>query len=161
MISNITAITYVTIKTLWLRLEFYPEKFLPLEVLNLLQADPHSGDVVVPAGAVRVPDGHHQAHLVQLRQRHLDERGGWVFNHCHLPDLVFKLGLKGRIQSFIESCCLLVSILEVSRPIVGQEVDQSVGILAPLTVQVLPIIQRNVNIVSSGLWSPQTLAESR
>ena len=69
----------------------------------------------------------------------------------HFPDLVFKLSLEGRIQGFIESCCLLIPILEVSRPIVGQEVDQSVGILAPLTVQVLVIIQRNVNIVSSGL----------
>ena len=72
-----------------------------------------------------------------------------AFNH--FPDLVFKLGLEGRIQGFIESCCLLISILEICRPIVSQEVDQSVGVLAPLAVQVLVIIQRNVNIVLSGL----------
>ena len=68
MLQNITTITYVTIQSLGLSLEFYPEKFLPLEILNLLQADPHPGDVVVPAGAVGVPDSHHQAHLVQLFQ---------------------------------------------------------------------------------------------
>ena len=64
-----------------------------------------------------------------------------------IADLEFKLSFERRIQSFIESSCLLISILEVSRPVVGQEVDQSVGILAPLTVEVLAIIQRKVNII--------------
>ena len=62
-----------------------------------------------------------------------------------IADLEFKLSFERRIQSFIESSCLLISILEVSRPVVSQEVDQSVGVLASLAVQVL-LIQRNVNI---------------
>ena len=65
-------------------------------------------------------------------------------SHCILTDLEFKLSFEGRIQSFIESCCLLISILEVCRSIVSQEVDQSVGVLAPLSVQVLS--EKNVNI---------------
>ena len=51
-----------------LSLQGDPNQLLLLEVLHLLQADPHPGDVVVPAGAVGVPDSHHQAHLVQLFQ---------------------------------------------------------------------------------------------
>ena len=68
-----------------------------------------------------------------------------------IADLEFKLSFERRIQSFIESSCLLISILEVGRPVVRQEVDQSVRVLAPLAVQVLAIIQRNVNIVLSAL----------
>ena len=75
-----------------------------------------------------------------------------------ITDLEFKFSVEFRIQSFIESFSLFISILEVSRPIVRQEVDQSVGILAPLTVQVLIIIQRNVNIVAD--FDLRTLAES-
>ena len=52
-----------------------------------------------------------------------------------IADLEFKLSFERRIQSFIESSCLLISILEVGRPVVRQEVDQSVGVLAPSTMQ--------------------------
>ena len=81
------------------------------------------------------------------------------FCHCIvITDLKFKLGFEGRFQGFIESCCLLISILEVGRPIVRQQVHQSIGVLAPLTVQVLIMIQRNVNIVAH--FDLKTLAES-
>ena len=151
----------MTIQPLRLSLKFYPEKFLPLEILNLLQTDPHPGDVVVSAGAVRVPDSHHQAHLVQLRQRHLGEScRRWSVSLVNvITDLEFKLGFKGRIQSFVESFCLFISILEVGRPIVRQQVDQGVGVLAPLTVQVLIVRQRNVNIILAD-FDLRTLAES-
>ena len=58
--------TYMTVQELCLQGD--PHQLLLLEVLDLLHADPHPGDVVVPAGAVGVPDSHHQAHLVQLFQ---------------------------------------------------------------------------------------------
>ena len=64
-----------------------------------------------------------------------------------ITDLELKFSVEFWIQSFIESFSLLISILKVSRPILRQEVDQSVGILAPLTEQVLLIIQSNVNIL--------------
>ena len=72
LISNNSANTHMSIQQLSLQGD--PDELLLLEVLHLLQADPHPGDVVVPAGAVRVPDGHHQAQLVQLLKRHLQSR---------------------------------------------------------------------------------------
>ena len=81
------------------------------------------------------------------------------FGQCHYTDLEFKLGLEGRIQSFIESFCLFISILEVGRPILRQQVDQGVGVLTALTVQVLIVRQRNVNIILAD-FDLRTLAES-
>ena len=63
-------------------------------------------------------------------------------------------------RCFVEDIRLPVVLLEVAAPRVGiEEIDQGVGVLAPLTVQVLIVRQRNVNIILAD-FDLRTLAES-